>query len=810
MKGWGTVVLASLMGGLLSLMLQVRGEQPVNCQWGPYGEWSECDGCSKIQRRTRPILVYAQFGGTPCSGEASQTQACVTERGCPLQEGCGARFRCSSGQCISAALVCNGDQDCEEDGLDEQKCEESSSTNVCDNQRVPPNIELTGQGYDIVTGNLRGAVINTKSFGGQCRKVFSGDNRFYYRLPHSLLGYTFQVRIENDFSDEFYNSVWSYVKHTENRKEFSQGHSYQTFHDENFSKKMSKLLIIKNEVEVAQFQNSPPEYLTLSEEFWKALSALPATYDYAEYRALIDSGQTSSSYIDYHKCVTTRHSFLFISWSSTECNTLKNALERSSGYKDNKIQTRSNVAGGDPAYIAGLEYLDLQNPSANWDMYRKWAGSVKDLPTVIKQKLRPLYELVKEVPCAALKKHHLKRAIEAYLTEEHPCHCRPCHNNGEPILKGTTCTCICRPGTSGPACEYGTVVEEQPGVIHGGWTCWSAWSSCSQGQRSRTRTCSNPYPQMGGKHCNGEPEEKKTCQDEDLEHLRVMQPHCFDPSLSPAKSCKTPPPLGNGFVLEPKDVYPVGNKIVYSCIDGYHLLGDAVAECSEDQTWERKPMECKRTVCSAPLLPPEITGSPWNLTYQIGETITMTCPPERKLEGPSEILCDSSLNWSPQPENAKCIVAPTKVPDRTVVRCKPWKKLVKDRCVCKMPYECKSSLAVCATSPDTGQTKPLTVCKVQTLWCLGQPFTLAEDSACKWPHRETAPCSSCQLWETCDGEQTSTCRCKVPEECTEPGTLVCVRTEEGAAAVTMSECEAGIRRCRGETASVISVEPCKP
>lgn len=46
-------------------------------------------------------------------------------------------------------------------------------------------------------------------------------------------------------------------------------------------------MIIKNEVEVAQFQNNIPEYLPLSEEFWRALSVLPSTYDPAAYRSLL-------------------------------------------------------------------------------------------------------------------------------------------------------------------------------------------------------------------------------------------------------------------------------------------------------------------------------------------------------------------------------------------------------------------------------------------------------------------------------------------------------------------------------------------
>lgn len=40
-------------------------------------------------------------------------------------------------------------------------------------------------------------------------------------------------------------------------------------------------------MELAQFQNSAPEYLTLSEGFWKALSSLPLTYDYSAYRQVL-------------------------------------------------------------------------------------------------------------------------------------------------------------------------------------------------------------------------------------------------------------------------------------------------------------------------------------------------------------------------------------------------------------------------------------------------------------------------------------------------------------------------------------------
>lgn len=119
------------------------------------------------QVRLRHIETFPQFGGSTCTGDAIQKQSCFPKKSCPLQTGCGNRFRCTSGksrltvvlnlneqqftvfmvglfigQCINPSLVCNGDHDCE-DGLDEQRC---SGTIVCDEQKPPPNSDLTGRG----------------------------------------------------------------------------------------------------------------------------------------------------------------------------------------------------------------------------------------------------------------------------------------------------------------------------------------------------------------------------------------------------------------------------------------------------------------------------------------------------------------------------------------------------------------------------------------------------------------------------------------------------------------------------------------
>uniref|UniRef100_A0A4W5QN99 Complement component C7 n=1 Tax=Hucho hucho TaxID=62062 RepID=A0A4W5QN99_9TELE len=705
---------------------------PVNCRWGLYGEWSECDGCTKTQVRTRTVEVFAQYQGSPCSGEASQSQQCVPEKGCPLGTGCGERFRCSAGQCVSLSLVCNGDQDCEEGGTDERHCDADNSHYVCDLDKTPPNSDHTGKGYDVLTGKFRSGVINTLSFGGQCRKVFSGDHKTFYRLPQSILRYTFQVVVENDFTDEAYESSWSYMKHIQDNALW--GHDRRTFHTELNKDKSHRLLIIKNQVELAQFQNTVPQYVTLAEGFWKALSSLPTTYSYPAYRSLL---QTYGTHYLSEGALGGQYQALleFDNEALKETNTeYQRCVTKKKQYNNNKLPIKTNVIGGDTSFIAGLSVLDLENPEANGQMYDKWARSVKDFPQVINMKLRPLYELVKEVQCVGLKKLHLKRATEEYLAEEHPCHCRPCHNNGQPLLTGTECKCVCRPGTSGPACESGTVIGEQPGVIHGSWSCWSSWGSCSQSQMSRSRTCTNPAPRRGGLHCVGLPTEHTSCEEPDLQHLQMMEPQCFALSISPPKTCRAPPALRNGFVLVMNDV----------------------------------------------------TGTPWKVIYQIGDRVSLSCPAWMMREGMAEIICSSSLQWSPSPDSIRCREVPKGPTTPLGLNCKLWETPGKSQCVCKLPYQCQPSLQLCATL-HTGRTSKLGMCQLGALQCLGRSFKLVKDSDCDWSDQGL---TSCQ------------------EECFDTSVQLCVKLPDSAFAVTMSECEVGARRCQGEQFDVVSIKAC--
>ncbi|XP_008334267.1 complement component C7 [Cynoglossus semilaevis] len=810
--------------------------QRINCQWGPYGDWSQCDGCTKLQTRSRPMAVYAQFGGNPCNGGRTETRACETKQGCPLEDGCGNRFRCLSGKCISMSQVCNGDQDCEEDGLDERQCDDKFIT--CAVSQPPPNIEHLGLGYDAVSGKQRGIVINTKSFGGQCHLLNSGVHNTVFRLPLSIIKYQTMVTVQNDISDEMFTSTWHYAKDTVSRETVTgttKGYRNYDFHQTIEEIKHHNLLVLKNSIDVTHFQSNSPNSIPLSEEFWKALTRLPSVYDYAAYRKVIErfgthyvsegslggsfkvvasideetKKETKTETLDHQERTRTKRWVLIfpVYHTSYKKDQYSRPVNREH-FQRSQIK-KVDVEGGGVEHIEALKTMNINNAERNWEMYSNWADSLRSFPQVTKQKIRPLSELVKEVQCAGVKKLYLQKAIDQYLAESDSCHCRPCSNNGMTIMDRDECKCICKPGTLGLGCEQGTEAEGQPGVIQGSWSCWSGWSSCSGNKRSRSRSCSNPSPQNGGQFCIGEASETSDCEDQELQYLRTMEPQCFDFTLPPSQHCGAPPALVNGYVLDPKDIYLVGSRVEYTCTPGLYLIGEPL-ECKADLTWSAKPGLCTTSSCKIDALAEGVRAYPKKEFYHLGETVSFSCSPGHELKGEKEVTCEAGLylRFSADPKFFRCVeVAP---PTASSVQCEPWQKVSKGKCVCKMPFECGSSLELCVNLNRDGiPSRVINVCKMHALQCLGGNITIAEDSTCTWPPRNDVHCNSCDMWETCDA-QTNRCRCKDSANCTTPGTNVCVRVGNDitAAGQTMSECEAGFKRCKGEKVTVLSLLPC--
>lgn len=58
--------------------------------------------------------------------------------------------------------------------------------------------------------------------------------------------------------------------------------------------------------------------------------------------------------------------------------------------------------------------------------------------------------------------------------------------------------------------------------------------------------------------------------------------------------------------------------------------------------------------CKLKALGEDVMATPLNDFYNIGDTIALSCPPGRQLIGESTVICDASLNLSPDPADIKC------------------------------------------------------------------------------------------------------------------------------------------------------------
>ncbi|CAF3565382.1 unnamed protein product [Adineta steineri] len=87
-------------------------------------------------------------------------------------------------------------------------------------------------------------------------------------------------------------------------------------------------------------------------------------------------------------------------------------------------------------------------------------------------------------------------------------------------VTGEKCQCRTRtctqpiPQFGGRLC-HGSNVEIEKCEVHGGWSPWSEWSmcpkTCGKSFRSRTRTCTNPEPKNNGRICVGSEREEESC-----------------------------------------------------------------------------------------------------------------------------------------------------------------------------------------------------------------------------------------------------------------------------------------------------------
>ncbi|XP_078687075.1 uncharacterized protein LOC144919463 isoform X5 [Branchiostoma floridae x Branchiostoma belcheri] len=127
------------------------------------------------------------------------------------------------------------------------------------------------------------------------------------------------------------------------------------------------------------------------------------------------------------------------------------------------------------------------------------------------------------------------------------------------------------------------------------------------------------------------------------------------PTCNPVQCQPLTAPINGG--LSPAGATSYQVTVLFTCNQGYELVGATSATCRADQTWSETPPTCRVVQC--PLLSAPVNGAlspPGATSYN--DAVTFTCGTGYQLNGPSDVLtCRADGTWS------------NTAPTCTVVRC---------------------------------------------------------------------------------------------------------------------------------------------
>nr|BAC41370.1 complement component 8 beta subunit [Mus musculus] len=529
---------------------------PIDCELSTWSSWTACDPCQKKRYRHTYLLRPSQFYGELCDLSDKEVEDCVTNQPCRSRVRCEGFVCAQTGRCVNRRLLCNGDNDCG-DQSDEANCRRIYKNCQREMEQYWA-IDRLASGINLFTNTFEGPVLDHRYYAGGCSPHYILDTNF--RKPYNVESYTPQTKCEYEFTLTEYESYSDFERLVIEKKthmfnftsgfkvdgvmdlgikvESNEGKNYVT-RTKRFAHTQSKFLHARSVLEVAHYKLKSRS-LMLHYEFLQRVKSLPLEYSYGEYRDLLRDFGThfiteavlggiyeytlimnkdameQGDYTLSHVTACAGGSFgiggmvykvyVKVGVSAKKCSDIMKEInernKRSTMVEDLVVLVR----GGTSEDITALAYKELPTP----ELMKAWGDAVKYNPAIIKIKAEPLYELVTATDFAysSTVKQNLKKALEEFQREVSSCHCAPCRGNGVPVLKGSRCECICPGGFQGTACEV-TYRKDIP--IDGKWSCWSDWSACSGGHKTRHRQCNSPAPHKGGNPCSGPASETLNC-----------------------------------------------------------------------------------------------------------------------------------------------------------------------------------------------------------------------------------------------------------------------------------------------------------
>ncbi|XP_004074560.1 complement component C9 [Oryzias latipes] len=559
--------------------VEIPDPPPINCVWSRWSEWTTCDPCTKIRRRSRAIEVFGQFRGDACQGSIGESTACTTSEACvnPTAIPCSdIEFECESRKCIKKRLMCNGDYDCE-DGSDED----------CDPVRKPCGQTVlinneqgrtAGYGINILGANPRMNPFNNDYFNGRCDRVRNPNKGNYDRLPWNVGVLNYETLVEETVSREIYENTHSLLKTMIQDKTFKLDAGFNVklspsepsmsnlsgtigadlgFSRQNMLKEVTEYTTIKNKsfmrvkgrVQMSTYRMRSRE-LQLADEFLKHVQSLPVEYEKGIYFAFLEdygthytkNGKSGGEYDLVYvlnqdtiktKQITERTLQQCIKAGITAdfgvpgvdvsghvkpegCDNPKEITQADTDGKAVVDKVVTSVRGGNMESAVAMRGKLNKEGIMDIGTYQFWARSIADAPALLSSEPEPIYMLVPpNMPDSNARIENLKRATQDYMAEYNVCKCKPCQNGGTLALLEGKCICICPDVFEGSACQNFKPDKNKgpatrPTVDQlGNWSCWSTWSSCSGGKRSRTRFCKTDG--VPGASCTGDTNSDEYC-----------------------------------------------------------------------------------------------------------------------------------------------------------------------------------------------------------------------------------------------------------------------------------------------------------
>ncbi|XP_015339207.2 complement receptor type 2 isoform X10 [Marmota marmota marmota] len=123
-------------------------------------------------------------------------------------------------------------------------------------------------------------------------------------------------------------------------------------------------------------------------------------------------------------------------------------------------------------------------------------------------------------------------------------------------------------------------------------------------------------------------------------------PTCFKKAFL---ECQPPPTIANGsHTGGNKAEFAAGMSVLYSCDQGYLLVGEEFLVCTYEGTWSHPAPYCKEVNCN---FTENMNGIQKGLEpgkmYQYGAVVTMECEDGYTLEGSPQSQCQGDHQWNP-------------------------------------------------------------------------------------------------------------------------------------------------------------------